>query len=75
MEDTYYDDRDDLLDKLDDLRSKLSAMEEYEKSEDLRTEIGNAEGTEYTGSKVHRDPYAERGLSRSDFINSRRNAI
>ena len=73
MEDTYYDDRDDLLDKLDDLRSKLSAMEEYltdeqyEKSEDLRTEIGNAEGTEYTGSKVHRDPYAERGISRSDF--------
>lgn len=73
MEDTYYDDRDDLLDKLDDLRSKLSAMEEYltdeqyEKSEDLRTEIGNAEDTEYTGSTVHRDPYAERGLSRSDF--------
>lgn len=73
MKETYYDNRDNLLDRLDDLRSKLIAMEEYlsedqyKKSEDLMDEIGKAEETEYDGPTVHRDPYTERGLHRSDF--------
>lgn len=74
MKDTHYDDRDDLLSKLDDLRSKLYAMEEYltdeqyNKSEDLIDEIAKAEDIEYDGPVHEKDPYAERGLRKSDFF-------
>ena len=71
----YYDERDDQLDELDDLRSKLYAIqdyandEQYDRSEELLTAVMKAEeDTDYEGPEVHRDPYKERGLKQSDFI-------
>lgn len=73
MRDTHYDNREELMDELEGLRSKLFAMEDYlsdeqyKKYDDLLTEIGKAEDTEYEGPVVHRDPYKERGLNSADF--------
>lgn len=72
MVDTPYGDREDLMDQLDDIRSKLYAMEEYltdeqyKKSEDLLSAVSKAEDVEYDGP-VRSNPYAEIGMSPSDF--------
>ena len=75
LKETDYDDdyHDELTDKLDNLRSKIFAMEDYltdeqyKKADSLLDKISSAEETEYEGPIKYRDPYLERGLRRSDF--------
>lgn len=73
MKEVPYDDRDDILDNLEELQTKLSAIEDYiteeqeKKFNELFDMIFDAKYTEYEGETVPSDPYAERGLRQSDF--------
>lgn len=64
---------DELKDILDDMKHKLLAMEDYltdaqfSIAEDLKDKIRQADNTKYQGDKAPTDPYAARGLRRSDF--------
>lgn len=73
LEDTTYDERDDLLDAVEDLRYKLVAMEDYvsdrqyKRWEEIMDKVHSADRIEYRGYVSDKDPYAERGLRRSEF--------
>lgn len=70
---SYYDERQELKDRLDDLLTKLSAIEEYltdtqyEECDRLRKKILDTEDLEYEGDRKPEDPYSSRGLSPADF--------
>lgn len=69
----YYDEREDLIEDLEDLEVRLHAMESYldeyqiEVYEEILSDIRKAKEAEYEGPEVRRDPYKERGLNRADF--------
>lgn len=73
LKDTRYEERSDLLDELEEKKIKLMAFEEYltdeqyKRYEELMDKANKAEDTEYEGPSYQVDPYAERGLNRSDF--------
>lgn len=75
LKETPYEEdyHEDLIDRLYNLRIKLLAMDDYltdqqaERAEDLLTEVGKAEETDYEGPISSRDPYEEVGHRRSDF--------
>lgn len=70
---TPYDDREDVIEKLDSLENKLTQIEEYlsedqyKESEKIRDIIRKIKNIDYEGTIKRRDPYDDIGMKRSDF--------
>lgn len=73
MRDIPYSDRGDLYYELEEIEMKLISMEDYIPEEMLQRvsklykEAMRVEDTEYEGSPVRYDPYADAGMKPSDF--------
>lgn len=67
-------DREELLDKVEDIKEKLLVLEDYvpdhlvDKREELSTIANNADETQYEGPAVRHDPWNGSGMSQSDFV-------